>query len=737
MSSTDVDSSTKRGRDPQGRATGHRVRPYLAILIVGVVCVPVFSAVLRAFVAFSPELLWPIAWLVMTLFGTAGPLVVVGVGFKVTKRVSFVVGHVALTVFAFASAVSLTVVIRWPALDAPWYERAAAIVWWPAWWVMVQFVVAVFVSLSWWLYRIDAFRAATGAKGDGEGGLAELLGMPKGAKVRANTIEADEFAVTATIDHPTVPANEVAKVLPAMVEKAGAVRGRSTIVPGERGGSSQVRIVHTDPFNEWRVWPGLSHPGGSFAHPFRTAYYTTGKPQWYSFARTPEGMGSKVAKGFASPNDAHLGRQGATRSGKSGDVAIEFAEALSRRDCILVPVNAAKLVQDSGWCLDLAGLAADTKQRASMVFAALRALGEFRQAVMGDPRLYGRHRRWTPLTFEELGFAAVLVAVDEGDLVLQAGDATWLATKGLSLGIYASVSISRAVTDGMASTLRSAIPTWKCFGTGVEYDKGFALSDETVLAGASPEKWGVKFPGAHYLDKAGGVPDVLYPIDCRSFQTREDFSDLRRMVEAARATFTPATWTDGEIRAMGSAFKHCQPRTILLGAFEAADRNQTPGDSPEPAIPEGEMDMTKTIDTGDPELDRLLSAPREDFTEMEREYGTLPPPNEDIPAASNPNQPGGDLDDGKPRPDGPDHAVAEFEAALVRMADRGVREFGNSDVATEMTVQMSAAWVSKRFTGLCDEGKFVQPPGLTIERIQGRSGRFMLTRLGSPDGLDV
>ncbi len=734
-----VDSTSER--NPSARDPEKRSRQFSSVLLMGLFGVPAFGLLLRLIVFFSPEVLPYMGWLVIVLLGVGLPVYILAMNKHVAKRVEFVAWHAAATAFAFATATYFNITLAWPPVTAPWYSRLVAVVHMPAWWIVTYLVFAVFVSLTWLMNRLDSFRAKNSERSEDDGSLAKLLGLPTGAKVRAKTIDADEYAVTAKIDHPTVPADNVAKALPAMVEYAGAVRGRSTIIPDERGGSSTVRIVKTDPMKDWRTWPGLSHPGGTFAYPIRTAYYSTGEMQWYSFARTPEPdeyPASPVATEFRAPNDAHLGRQGATRAGKSGDTAIEIAEVASRRDAVLVLVNLAKLRQDAGWCLDFATLLADKKARAKVLLSGLRSLGEFRSDVMGDLRYEGRHRTWTPLTYDELGFAAVFVQVDEGDLALSGADVTWLSTKGLSLGIYLSVSISRAVTDGMASTLRSAIPTWKAFGAGQDYDGGFALSDETIKRGADPSAFGTRFPGAHYLDKAGGVAETLYPVDARSFKTRRDFGDLRAAVEAARATFTPATLTPEEIKAFGEeAYEYCRPRAVLFGAAEQQEdqQEQTQGatfDSPptrkELPVPE----VQERYDTGDPELDELMNAPRVDFAAIGRELGMeIPPLNEDVPNLTPPElRGGGEMEGGKRRVSA-EETIAEFDAALIRMAQRGVEEFSNADVMEEMQVAPSPTWVSRRFKQICEEGKQIAPPGLMVERLEGRKhGRFRLTRIG-------
>jgi hypothetical protein len=708
---------------------------FVHVMLLGLVLVPLFGAFLRFIVFLEPQQLGLVVLCDMLTLGVILPLVAVGVGYRVTKRVPFVIWHVALTAELFAVSCAITVSIGWPADTAPWWDRLWAVVAWPAWWAIVHLFGSLAISLSWTLYRIDALRSNPRDGGETKDTWGELLGLGKARPIVAKAV-IDEHAVEVPIETNGTPVRKIQDALPIIEEGAKVLRGRSTVIGDVRGGSATLRFVHTDPMKVWRTWPGLSHPGASFALPFRTAYYNTGPVQWYSFARTPDGLVSHLAPEFRSANDAHLGRQGATRAGKSGDIQCEAAEALSRRDAVLILLNAAKLMQDSGWCLDMATLAADTKRKAKMVFAALRRLGEHRSQEMG------RHgfRTMTPEAYDKLGFPYVLIQVDEGDLLLSGEDVTWLATKGLSLGIYSSLSLSQATTANVVSSLRSAITQWKCFGTGVDYDQGFVLSDETQAAGADPYRWGTRFPGAHYLDRAQGVDEKLYPVDARSYQTRQDFADLRRDVEAARATFTPATFSPPEVEVLGDAWKFCQPSALLFGARDDDDDDTTPAQSTTGGHPTTErIDMEATqqlppadeaelirleveAEDFDPTVPDIFRKPRADFSEELREYGPANPRVDD-PPYTGPDEP---LVDAKPRAGSAEQVVAEFNAALVRLAARGVTEFTNSDVIEEMRVACDAPVVSRRLKGLC-AGELLPPEGHAVARL-GR-GKFSLIRM--------
>jgi hypothetical protein len=718
-------------RNPQARGADKRSQPFVSVLLTGVFVVPAFGLILRLIAFFSPDLLWLIGGLDLVLFGVAGPLIAVGVGYKVSKRIPFVIWHVAVTVELFALATYVTATVGWPPVNAEWYLRLLAVVKWPGAWVILHLFGSVFVALSWLLYRINAFRAATGTEKE-DSGIAALVKWPVGAKIRKDSITVDDVAVEAIVDHAGVPIAQLRQALPALEENPGVIRGRSSVAGGEHGGQSTIRLVHTDPHRQWRVWPGLSHPGGRYHEPLRTSYYSTGEIQWYSFVRTPDGYRSKFAPKFRSPNDTFAGAQGATGSGKSGDSAIELGEVFSRTDVQVIYVDTAKLLQNAGWCLDFVSLAAGSLAASGALFAALRKLGEYRSRILGEAGVRNFNAEAVDLT----GLSWVHIFADEFDVAKQGAAIDWLSTKGRSLGFRLSLVLPRATAEKMSADVRGAIGMWKQFGITQDYDKGFVLSEETIAAGANPEAFGVTLPGVHYLDRAPGIDASMYAVDCRTFRTREDYGDLRRAVEAARATFTPMTWTPGELEVLGEVAKICRPSVVRTGHLgqddePAAGPIYVPAARPQAYDPDNQegkgMETTQQLSDDDLHLDAETRAllednPVDDVSDVQAEYGPINP-REPIP-----DQP----DDGitlvtpKPRAANRQQAVEQLEAALIRMAVKGVREFGNADVRDEMTVDMSASWISERFTDLT-EGAMVAPPGLTIERLA--RGRFMLTRV--------
>jgi hypothetical protein len=734
--------SVKTERNPSNRDPEARSRPFTSVLLMALIVVPLWCILLR-FVAFwDLGWLWLIGLLDIMLFGLIVPAVTLAYGYKVAKRVPFVIHHAALTVLLFGVATYVTVMIGWPLSQVEWWDRLLAVVKLPMWWVIIYLFGAVAVAMSWLIYRIDAFRASTGGDGD-DSDLRKLLRLPEGARMRVADAVVTDTAIEVPVDHEGVPIGQIRQTLPALEEHPGVVRGRSAVIEGDRGGHSTLRIVHTDPHKTWRVWPGLSAPGGSYTEPIRTSYYSTGEVQWYSFVRTPEGFVFAPAPGeakdaklsrakFASSNDTFKGAQGATGSGKSGGSAIECAEVASRRNVHLVYVDVAKLMQNAGWILDFCKLAAGSRSASGALFTALRRVGEVRTRILGNAGL----RNFTDEACEVTGLSWVHIYADEFDVAKQNTDMEWLATKGRSLGFRLSFTLPRAVGDKLSTDIRAAVGMWEQYGITQDYDKGFVLSEETIAAGANPENFGVSIPGAHYLDRAPGIPSRMWAIDCRTFKTREDYGDLRRALEAARATFTPPEWLPEELEALGEVANYCSPSVVRNGHL-GIDK---PAPVPTAVVPQPtertDMQATQQIPDGDDDLTDLPfdqqvqalldDAPdiADDLAEAERDSGPIGDVRQPIPAGQSD---GIELKTTKPKPPDREAAIADFENALKSLLGEDMaREFGNADVAAMMRFDMSPSWISKRFTGLCD-GDILAPPGLTIERLG--NGRFMLTRI--------
>lgn len=556
---------------------------------------------------------------------------------------------------------------------------------------MILVAVAVYgTAVSWNLHRTDALRASSRDGGEGDEGWGEILGL---ARSRPGRPIQGEYTTKVPIRvGPGETLRDVEKAIPLMDAATGAIEGRSRLerVPGGRADAATIVMMHTDAFRQWRPWPGLSHPGGSIADGIRTAYYDDGEDQWYWLPAGTDREGQPRAAG-------HIGRMGMTRSGKSGDQANEIAEVASRRDAVLVGSDSLKGPQGFGWAnrAGLLALYADTEAKANALFVAMNRLvaGRARrldEAGFGD---------WSPEVYDAIGMPAVYWALDEADSYISNSKFSTLAKSSLSVGVFLSPALPRADSTSMPPLARMSIATWKCFGVGDSYSQNFALTETTRNAGANPENWKVQFPGAQYLDTAPGVDPARYPVPCRSW--RSDKSELAAEVLEARKSFIPAQFTPEDIADLGGAWTLCQPHRV-------GEPN------PEPAAKGATVAGTNG---------KTAQAAEQDISDGEDEY-VMPTPPPDVGDLSKidprkPNRrPAGPVvswGSPKPAPRNPEEMAAEFDRVAAEMYAAGIREFSNKHFYSRCRM-WSESWLSRRLSAVA-EGDTVNPPGLTIERI--------------------
>jgi hypothetical protein len=568
----------RSGQPGQTRPVGKRHVPFAALFIVAFLAVPVLETISWLINLWDAPTGILIGWGWMVC-GSGTAVLALGIGFA-RRRSALVVWHVAMTAFIWGSASMFTTLNGWTKV-----------------WGVMHFFGSLMISLSWALYRIDAFRAAATGSG-GSDAWSQFIGL---ARSRPRKIEATNSHMTIEVEHgPGETSQDVISAAKKLESAIGARSGGTVTTPGERADTTKIEFEMADPFADWRTFPGLSHPGLTFAYPFRTAYYATGKDQWFSFVAT-QGRLSPVVPSFNSEMDTFVGAAGATGSGKSGFLNNAAAEALSRFDGIVCWLDKEKFLQNAGWASDMLGMGGN-ESNARDFNRALRELGRYRVALFGqvalDAVLDADHagddigRKWTPEVALETGEAAVLVIVDEADTAVQAENWKWLAARGRSLGIFLLPALPRVSTAEVPAVVRGSIATWKTFAVGDNYSQGFTISQATEDAGADPTKF--RDPGLHYLDRAPGVDPRMYPVKAREF--RSSTKVLRQMVLRAREGFSPAVFSDGAIEAMGDFYWNCHPRAVLgietASSLKAKHAAGVPLDSQ--FVPEGAFDAEQT-----------------------------------------------------------------------------------------------------------------------------------------------
>jgi hypothetical protein len=749
----------------RNRPLDERYRPFLGPYIIALAALPVLESISYLVRRVDPNLGFLILWC-WVASGFVLALAAIGIGVKVSKRLSFIVAHVALTLIVGGSMAGLTTAIGWPGV----------------WIVLHAFASAIFAT-SWTLYRIDSLRSA--ARGDTRDVWGALFGLRTSRPTKIS--QPDDAHIVVEIAHgPGETKQDVQSASKKMESALNAIEGRTTVTSDGRAGHTTVSFSTEDVFADWKDWPGPSHPGMSFAYPLRTAYYETGEDQWFSLCATQKLRSPHTS--FRSDMDTFLGAVGATGAGKSGFLNNLVAEALTRSDVIPCWIDKAKILQNAGWCLDMLGMAGDAGVAVDFT-RALRLLAEYRVQLFGqvsldaimDPGAAADDvgRKWTPQLAVETGEAAILAVVDEADTAIKGAAWEWLSARGRSLGIFLVPATPRASAAEVPAIVRGSVGAWKTYAIGDNYSDGFTISSETADAGADPKK--LRDVGLHYLDRAPGVDKRMFPVLAREY--RSSTKVLRQRVLTARASFDPMTFTPGAIAAMGEFYERCNPRRLLVPRVADADRGALEPVTPAmPYAPAGGVigDLMRALVDGTvqgtpaevEEARRILaanqSAPNmtasdrtaeeddDEYEQDEEEDDMRATPtgvdlDDDIAAPVDPRTLY-DADDARelagidPRQAidtrvGPDAITldapgdkpvwsaadteAEFDRVLVQFADTGRMEFGNPDVLTAMQCEFKAYTVSRRLDALA-EGERLAPPGLTIER-QGR-GRFLIVR---------
>ncbi len=727
--STDIDTdehSTKGRGGRDGRTVRQRTLPFLGLAAAALVALPILETISWGVGQLDPPSGVLIQW-AWVITGLLLALIAAGIGLRVSRRMPFVVWHVIVTCVLVGVSAGITTDIGWA------YSR---------FWTVLHVFGNLLIAASWALYRIDALRAAaTGKSGDAWGAVIGL------AKSRPRKVTFDEAHVFVEVEHgPGDTTDTVAAAAKKLESNAGAIKGRTTVTGGERADTSLITMTMADPFADWRNWPGLSHPGRSFAFPLRTAYYSTGSSQWFSFVAS---LRSPLTS-FRSEGATFVGAVGTTGAGKSGFLTNVAAETLSRSDAVVVWVDADKLMQNAGWCMDMLAMAAKDKAGVRSVTKALVKLAEFRVTKFGqalldaivDPEAPPIGREWTPQLAQELGEPAVLVIADEADTYMDGDDWKRLATKGRSLGIFLLPATPRASNAEVPALIRGSVATWKTFGIGDNYSGTFSMSQETQDAGADPSKF--RAPGMHYLDKAPGVDVRMYAVAAREFKS--DPAALRRELEAVRKAHPPMTLSAESVAYMGEHFQKCRPDVVMgirppvaadddrdgqEAGFDA-ERTQRMPAQPVPFIPPADDD-----DLNDKEEPVMFSS---EGTSLDSDsvaavdHAAIDPdlarelrgvdPHAPIDTTPRPDPIFFNAPSGKPKW-GADETEAELDRVLIQFHREGRDDWGNQDVMDAMRCEFAATTVSRRLDALTT-GARIAPPGIVVERL-GR-GRFTTVR---------
>lgn len=404
----------------------------------------------------------------------------------------------------------------------------------PGRWSTTFYLIFAFVVSTAWVYpRLHVLRRdpREDNKDGGDDELIKSLGLSgyrhKGEPdVRYDAETGEPERIVVKIKHRFGGTRSALQhALENIVSAVDGPEGLSRVTATSSGKASEslMTIILKDPFVGRIPDPGPSHPGGSPTEWALIGKYDDGEDVLVWLCGGVDLDGNALdPTGYAF--------MGMSRAGKTvGENRLLLDQFITRRGTCLMYLNKAKGGQDAGPIiagLEVAILTDDVSPY-RQALDALKRMISYRATELGkygiaawswekcfnNPpthTLDGTYRPMEPMP-------ALGVHFGEADAILQDSgeDATFVASKALSVGIIPGWSMQRWSADNMPTSLRFNIGTSFCFGTGDDYSHHFALSEPTIKAGAHPENWRNRHPGQFYLETVG-VPEERFPIPAKA-----------------------------------------------------------------------------------------------------------------------------------------------------------------------------------------------------------------------------
>lgn len=669
-------------------------------------------------------------------------------------------------------------------------------------WVAIFFVLTAYIfSGIWAMPRLHVLRRdPREAEQGGEDDLMRELGL-KGFKFGPPNIEyddnGDERRRVYQVKHRLGATRRVlTDALPNMESLVGGPEGLSRVTKPDDGKSNRsvLTLMMTDPLVSRVLYHGPSRPGGSITDPALIGAYDDGEPVhvWIAGGFIPDKpitrdkKGNIVGQKLPPTGYAFMGM---TRAGKTvGENRLLVDGVITRSDAVICYFNKSKGDQDVApiiYGVEVAVLddnpgayQVGMNQIKAILTYRAQELGRYGISAWSADRCYHNPPEATANgeAIPMKPMPALVVHFGEADAILEsAGEqAVYLASKGLSVGIICGWSLQRWSAYSMPTDLRFNIGCRFCYGIGDEISATFALSDQTIAAGAHPESWKNFKPGRFFVEGAG-IEDNRWPVSAKTIGDEDDdalIANMRRDValwgpRMAKLDEGSAVATRGWWRRAAAETGVLRARLGGPGATPAQPATPPPPDDP---APEQEEQMGRTrhpatvrqFDASPPtvnqdatamDMDQATRADIANTTEVNGqtirgelirpERGPDGQPDEslyDEMSRVDPRQPvpppddaddGIDLSDPKPEATSREQAELELDNAL-----RGIAAdpaFADPDdptgrvslVRTHQIQQRypfrARSWYSPMLAALAN-GDRLCPPGLRVEKAPDRTG---------------
>lgn len=445
----------------------------------------------------------------------------------------------------------------------------------PLWWLYP--LVAAPVAVSWNIKKLLRGQGDDAHAEDGKWGeLADDIKVLRSKIVRTRQVGATQKV---KLELPAgMTQAQAAADLPALASVYRTPPTGMRMVPDpDDGRMVELSITPEDVLRITIPWPGPCAPGRSISEPIVLGQYEDGLPMQLTL---PGKRGKRVV--------SHILLMGMSGAGKSEAILLLVTEVLTRTDAEV-------------YYLDIGGKAEQTVRPIRSGLTKLvtnRAEAEaLLEDMVDEVTERAEHLAARNLTEwqEGCGLPFRVVVIDEGaDLVAGSAEFVELARKLRSVGVVLVLAIQRATHNQMPTEARANFGTVLCFGVRRPADEGFALSDETIDAGAKPSAWANRKPGYSYLED-NGIDPMRYSVPARTFLP--DYDDLERIVTGC----APIRWK-GTTAVSGS---YTTPRTDAPAEQQERRPSPRPGRDDDKPVPgyQPPANMARELDGINPDSD--------------------------------------------------------------------------------------------------------------------------------------
>lgn len=385
---------------------------------------------------------------------------------------------------------------------------------------MLKAYVICGVSLSgFWMIRhagVTGGHEKDKAKDSTGSWLGDKIGAFKNAKVAPGdvTVTPDELRIRHHLDTPNT-VGDAQRTRDQVAAVAGVDKDQVKIlrVPGNEGVADVVMNRRADTSKPVK-YRGPSAPGQSCA-----------AAPLYLGRRTD---GSDINWWMPGSNDpsnprpvGHSKTTGVTGSGKTETICTAILDMRWRTDIVPVVGDPAKFRQSFGDIEEVLGLTAQNAEQVRQLLTNLAGpVVQYRSELLGSlVRADGGtgYKQWEPECYTLHGVPFIFANVEEAaDVLMEMDEEVYEAVRKLrSLGVKLNISMQTMPHDDIPRKVRGQFVESLAHGQNEYQDAKYALSGESLEAGADPTKWKSDAPGSLYAEVVG-TDKTHWPVDGRA-----------------------------------------------------------------------------------------------------------------------------------------------------------------------------------------------------------------------------